>query len=96
LATDFESLGHIGGLSNGLVKHIKSLPIFPSYSLDPARVIEVFAKLIVRFTLGEGALFNKVVSSLQVVVTQEVPQHQVEQCTLADLICSHTCPVQRL
>ena len=94
LALDLESFGYIGRFSHCLVQHVQSLPVFPPDCLYFSSVEKVLAEFVVGPSFGERALLYQVVGSLEVAVFQIVPQKQVEDGALPNLVRSHTGAVQ--
>lgn len=83
-----EPLRTVGRLADGLVESVEGVGILTPDCLDSGCVVEVLAELVVRFALRERSLLNQVVGSIEVVVLQVVPQQQIQQGRLPQLIVS--------
>jgi hypothetical protein len=96
LALNLESFGDIRGFSHSLVQHIECLSVLPSDCSDFASVEEIFAKLVIGFSLREGALIDQVIGSLKLTVPQIIPQQKVEDSALTQFVRSDTGSIQGL
>jgi hypothetical protein len=96
LTVDLKSLRCVRRFPDGLVQHLQSLPVFSSHGLHPPSVVEILTKFVVGLALRERTLLYQVVRSLQVTISQIVPQQQVEKSTLTDFVTTDNSPIQSL